>query len=249
MRTLLLASAAVLALGGTAMAQNFSGNSPNNPRSTSASNITAADTHSRIAPALPTAGYDLTYEQFLQTAQRAVNAGKTGLAQQSLEQAETRLLTRSVPLGQGSMPDNGPRIDALRNARIALSKGDRSAVLQNIQMAEETHGMNGGSMENGTMSGGSMGSSSMGGTMQNNTTVVQVPPQNNYAPPTGNSAAENQRIYGSCSTPPCQLGTPPAAPGGTVGQAPSALQQAPVNSPVGTGAGGTAGSKSSGGAP
>lgn len=135
MRTLLLASAAVLALGGSAVAQSFSGTAPGNPRSTAASNITQADTHSTMAPALPTAGYDLTYAQFLQTAQKAVNAGQTGLAQQSLEQAETRLLTRSVPAGQGSVPDNGPRIAALRNARIALSQGDKAAVLQNIQTA------------------------------------------------------------------------------------------------------------------
>lgn len=149
MRTVLFASVAVLALGGTGFAQGFSGNSPNNPKSTSASNITAADTHSHMAPALPSAGYDLTYEQFLQTAQKAVDVGKTGLAQQSLEQAETRLLTRSVPQGQGNTPDDSPRIAALHNARIALSKGDKAAVLQNIQMAMETPAMS-------TMKGGAM---------------------------------------------------------------------------------------------
>ncbi len=236
MRTLLLASAAVLALGGTGLAQNFSGNSPNNPRSTSASNITASDTRSHIAPALPTPGYDLTYEQLLQAAQRAVSAGRTGLAQQSLEQAETRLLTRAVPQGQGNTPDNGAQVDAIRNARIALSKGDRAGVLQNIQTAMAGPGMGSGTMGSGSMQNGSMGSGmAPAATMQ----PMPAPSSGGMgAPPTGANAAENSRIYNSCATPPCQTGTPPAAPGGTIGQGPTQLQQAPVNSPVATGAGG-----------
>ncbi len=123
MRTLLLASAAALALGGVVYAQN----APNNPQSGQASNITSADTRSQIAPALPSPGNAGTPEQFLNRAEQALRAGRTGEAQEALERAETRLLDRSVNgPAAANQPDNGPRVDAIRRARMALASRDRS---------------------------------------------------------------------------------------------------------------------------
>jgi hypothetical protein len=131
MRTLLLASAAALALGGSAFAQN----APHNPQSTTASNISDTDTHSSLAPALPAPGVDMSPDQLLMRAREDVKAGRTGAAQEALEEAETRLLDRSTAPSQANMPDNGPRVDAVRRALVSLSSGDRHGAMQGIQMA------------------------------------------------------------------------------------------------------------------
>jgi hypothetical protein len=77
------------------------------PYSNRASNINSADTHSVIAPALPAVnlGPNATAADYLKAALNALAANRTGQAQTALENAETLLLTRSVPEGTTGMPD------------------------------------------------------------------------------------------------------------------------------------------------
>ena len=91
-----------------------------------ASNITASDTRSPIAPRLPTpgVGQSATPAAFLNAAQTALNAHQTGRAQEALERAETAMLQRSVPADMASAPDSGPGVTQVKMARDALSKGD-----------------------------------------------------------------------------------------------------------------------------
>jgi hypothetical protein len=108
--------------------------STHEPRSTSASNILPDDARSTIAPQLPTptVGDDADARDYLRAARAALNAGRTGQAQQSLEMAETRLLTREVPPDAATMPDDSPRVNRVRDALHALGEGDRGRALSII---------------------------------------------------------------------------------------------------------------------
>jgi hypothetical protein len=223
-------------------------NAPSNPMSSQASNIVSADTHSQLAPQLPTPGQAGSPEQYLMRAKSAIRAGRTGEAQEALERAETRLLDRSTAMGTGNMPDDNPRVKMVQGALMALGRHDRQGAVQQIDMAMRPMGggMNmgmGGGMSGG-MSGGMMNNGMAGGM----TPAPMVPAAGmapgmtpgigQGAPPNGGSAAANTRIYSSCGVPPCVEGTPPAAPGGGSGSGPAALRTSPLDSPVGTGAGG-----------
>lgn len=103
------------------------------PRSDRASNIAPSNTHSGIAPRLPdpaTAGN--TPEAYLAAAQRALASGRTGAAQEALERAETRLLTRSTEASAASNPADMPMVQQIGQARQALAARDipgaRSAI-------------------------------------------------------------------------------------------------------------------------
>ncbi len=71
----------------------------------------------------------------LRAAQGAVTAGRYRQAQDALEMAETRMLDRSVPLGQTRNPSDNPVNAQIAEARRALDSHDRSACLQSIQGA------------------------------------------------------------------------------------------------------------------
>lgn len=105
------------------------------PMGTHASNIDQADTRSPIAPNLPSPqiGANATAADYLRAAQSSLQAGKTGEAQQSLEMAETRLLDRSVPMGQTNDPSSNPAISQITQALKALASGDRAQTMQLIQ--------------------------------------------------------------------------------------------------------------------
>jgi hypothetical protein len=107
------------------------------PRSMQASNIVAADTHSEIAPALPSPklGPDAGPRDYLQAAHELLAAGRTGEAQQALEMAETRLLDRSVVQGQGGTPSDSPKVAEIREALKALGNGDRHHAMDLIDHA------------------------------------------------------------------------------------------------------------------
>lgn len=96
------------------------------PASGNASNIMAGDTRSVIAPRLPTppGGPNGSAGSFLADAQRALNRGQTGLAQESLERAETAMLQRSVPVNQADSPDQMPDVMQVKAARDALANRD-----------------------------------------------------------------------------------------------------------------------------
>ncbi len=96
------------------------------PYSPNASNITPADTRSDIAPRLPIppVGENANPEQLLRAAQEALNMRHTGLAQEALERAETRLLDRATAPSAANQPDDAPRIAMITQARQALGNGD-----------------------------------------------------------------------------------------------------------------------------
>ena len=93
------------------------------PMSTRSSNIDLRDTRSVIAPNLPSPvlGPDAGPVDYLRAAQASLQAGRTGEAQQSLEMAQTRLLDRSVPLGQTNTPSGNPAVTQVSQALRALA--------------------------------------------------------------------------------------------------------------------------------
>jgi hypothetical protein len=107
------------------------------PLGTRASNIGSGDMRSTIAPNLPTPpiGPGATPADFLRAAQSSLLAGRTGEAQQSLEMAQTRLLDRSVPMGQTNNPSDHPAVTLISQALQALGAHDRAQAMQLIQSA------------------------------------------------------------------------------------------------------------------
>lgn len=95
------------------------------PTSTAASNTTAANTRSGIAPRLPDpSAASSTPEAYLAAARSALAAGKTGMAQEALERAETRLLSRSTDPSMAATPADMPLIQQISAARQALAQRD-----------------------------------------------------------------------------------------------------------------------------
>lgn len=107
------------------------------PMGTRASNIDAGNTRSTIAPNLPSppVGPNASAVDYLRVAQSSLQAGRTGEAQQALEMAQTRLLDRSVPMGQTNNPSDNPAVRQISQALQALAAQDRAQVLQLIQSA------------------------------------------------------------------------------------------------------------------
>ena len=62
--------------------------------------------------------------QYLAVAADALARNQTGLAQSALGHAETRLLSRSVPLFQTDKPSTNPAVTLISQARQALGAGD-----------------------------------------------------------------------------------------------------------------------------
>lgn len=103
------------------------------PRSNRASNIAPSDTHSDIAPRLPNpAAASNSPEAYLAAAQRALASGRTGAAQEALERAETRVLSRSTDPSAAATPADMPMVQQISQARQALAARDipgaRSAI-------------------------------------------------------------------------------------------------------------------------
>lgn len=107
------------------------------PLSDKASNATAGDTRSVIAPRLPTPGVgnDSGPTTYLQAADRAITLGRTGEAQEALERAESRMLDRSVARPSAEAPSAQPVVAMVGDARRALAGGDRKTAQGLIQQA------------------------------------------------------------------------------------------------------------------
>jgi hypothetical protein len=90
-----------------------------------------------VLPPLPSVGVPESDRpsDYLRAAQTALAAGHTGEAQSALEMAQTRMLDRSVPLGQTDNPSDNPTIGQISQARQALSARDRNTCMQFIQAA------------------------------------------------------------------------------------------------------------------
>ena len=72
---------------------------------------------------------------YLRAAQGELAAGRTREVESALEMAQTRILDRSVPLGQTGNPSDNPTIGQITQARQALAAHDRTACLQLVQAA------------------------------------------------------------------------------------------------------------------
>ena len=107
------------------------------PTSKSASNIDQSTTHSVIAPQLPAppVGDNADPRALLQAASQALTANETGMAQESLERAETRLLTRTTSPDQAAAPDNRGPVQMIASARMAIAHGDMQGANSDIQQA------------------------------------------------------------------------------------------------------------------
>ena len=106
------------------------------PRSDHASNISASDTRSEIAPRLPDpATASNTPEAYLAAAQSALASGKTGAAQEALERAETRLLSRSTEPSAAASPADMPMVQQIGRARQALATRDIAGARSAIRAA------------------------------------------------------------------------------------------------------------------
>jgi hypothetical protein len=107
------------------------------PMGTKASNIDSSDTHSTIAPNLPSPplGANASAADYLRAAQNSLASGRTGEAQQSLEMAQTRLLDRSTPQSRTNDPSHNPAVMQISQALKALADGDRAGCMQLIQSA------------------------------------------------------------------------------------------------------------------
>lgn len=107
------------------------------PMSTRASNIDARDTRSTIAPNLPSPRLapGAGPVDYLRAAQASLRAGRTGECQQALEMAQTRLLDRSVPMGQTNTPSENPAVTQVTQALRALAAHDSAKAMQLIEAA------------------------------------------------------------------------------------------------------------------
>jgi len=106
------------------------------PMSSKASNITGADTRSEIAPRLPDpASSGNTPQDYLAAAQRALASGRTGAAQEALERAETRLLSRSTDPSMAASPADMPMVQQIGQARRALAARDTAGAKSAISSA------------------------------------------------------------------------------------------------------------------
>ena len=141
-----MTAAALVALSLPSMAQTtqnpVTGARPGNeigtgaslPAGNTTSNVTPGDTKSVIAPNLPSPPVPAGSppRAYLEAAQRALTLGRTGEAQQALEEAETRMLDRSVPPSRADVPDQRPGVRDVTAALQALAAGDRARTQQLI---------------------------------------------------------------------------------------------------------------------
>jgi hypothetical protein len=122
MRAFLLSASLLITLPAAALAQPYDGHG-----GTVLSPLPAPD--------LPETGRPSDY---LRAAQSALVAGRTGEARESLERAQTRMLDRSVPMGQTNSPSDNPTIGQISQALQAIGARDRASCLRFIQAAIES---------------------------------------------------------------------------------------------------------------
>lgn len=149
MRTVLLMSIAALGLAALpAVAQTprrppMANDAPGDyrggagsPSSTAASNIGPNSTRSEIAPRLPSPDANANSpEALMRSALRSLDQNKTGAAQQALEMAETRVLSRTTDPSMSGTPDQSMMVKHLGDARRALGARDVNGAKEALRMA------------------------------------------------------------------------------------------------------------------
>ncbi|ABI63020.1 Hypothetical protein GbCGDNIH1_2122 [Granulibacter bethesdensis CGDNIH1] len=103
---------------------NVIGTGSSLPRSDKASNIDPANTRSTIAPSLPVPEDANGPVALLRVALKALQQKQSGLAQESMERAQTRLLDRSVLATDTHPVDQSPVIQTINSALTALAQKD-----------------------------------------------------------------------------------------------------------------------------
>jgi hypothetical protein len=100
-------------------------------------NLVRDDSQGTAIPPLPSpsGGDEQRASDYLKAAQGALAAGRNDEARQALEMAQTRMLDRSVPLGQTNNPSDNPTVVQISQALQALTARDRATCMQLIQAA------------------------------------------------------------------------------------------------------------------
>jgi hypothetical protein len=100
-------------------------------------NLVRDDSQGTAIPPLPSpsGGDEQRASDYLKAAQGALAAGRNDEARQALEMAQTRMLDRSVPLGQTNNPSDNPTVVQISQALQALTARDRATCMQLIQTA------------------------------------------------------------------------------------------------------------------
>jgi len=112
---------------------------------------------------------DADAHTYLKIAAMAIKHHDKATADEALNRAETRMLTRSVP-ASGAMTDDSPGVTAVENARQAVDAGNFHEAMVDTDMAMHHHmggmGMSGGMTDSSDMSSSSsMSNQSSGSTM------------------------------------------------------------------------------------
>jgi len=113
------------------------GISKSGERSGQASTIVAVASQWNVSTMLPSPriGNKAETGDYLKCAYAALAMGRDGLAQQSLEMAETRALGGVMPKGGTVVPGDLPKVFRIRDALRALGGGDRKQAIQFIKIA------------------------------------------------------------------------------------------------------------------
>lgn len=111
------------------------------PKSPYVSNITPGDMKSTIAPTAPepNVGPNANVQQLLTVASQAIKIGQTGTGNEALEQAETRILTRSAPQSQMDYTSHDPVVSEIGQARTALGAHNDTGAVQIIDQILASH--------------------------------------------------------------------------------------------------------------
>jgi hypothetical protein len=160
MRSLMLASAAIILSTGAAMAQTTPANGAatttpyyNGQNAVKTTTTATPDAMTPPQPGpqpkpMPTA---MTYSHgaampqnadvrtYLHIAANAIRHHDKMTADDALSHAETRLLTRAVPASSGPAIDNSPAVTAIEHARQALAAGDFPTASADTKTAMHMH--------------------------------------------------------------------------------------------------------------
>ncbi len=107
---------------------------------------------------------DADAHTYLKIASMAIKHHDKATADEALNRAETRMLTRSVP-ASGSMMDDSAGVKAVENARQAVDAGNYHEAMTDTDMAMHHHMMAGMGDMGGTNNSSSMSAPSSGSTM------------------------------------------------------------------------------------
>ena len=106
------------------------------PYSTVPANLPNQPGRSEMGKRLPDpATSGTSAEDYLTAANRALQRGNSGAAQEALERAETRALTRTTDASMVNQPDNARMVQAISAARMALGRRDMNGARAAIQDA------------------------------------------------------------------------------------------------------------------